>query len=85
MFEILFHSKARKVYERLPSKAVRLVEQAFIQMEQDPFFGPHIKRLHGPLAGLYRFRVGAYRIVYEIQPKKHMVIVLVIGSRGSVY
>jgi mRNA interferase RelE/StbE len=85
MFEVLLHAKARKVFERLPRKAVRLVEKAFRQLEQDPFFGPQIQRLHGPLAGLYRFRVGAYRIVYEIQEEKHVVVVFVIGSRGNVY
>lgn len=85
MFEVQLHIKARKSYERLPKQAVLLVDRGFALLESDPFSGPQIKRLHGPLAGLYRLRAGRYRIVYQIINDHQIVVVLVIGSRESVY
>lgn len=34
---------------------------------------------------LYRVRVGDYRVIYQIQNKKLLVLVVRIGSRGDVY
>ncbi len=85
MFEIVFTTKARKAYERLSKRAVRLVDRALASVERDPYAGPQIKRLHGTLDGLLRIRAGEYRILYEIQDSKRVVAVLVIGTRGNVY
>ncbi len=85
MFEVVFQERARKSYERLPSKVARLVDKAIPILERDPFSGPNIRRLHGELDGLFRLRVGSYRIIYEIDGQSHVVIILTIGSRESVY
>lgn len=85
MFKVVVHARAGKNYERLPDQAVRRINSAFDALEQNPFFGPHIKRLHGPLAGCYRLRVGNYRIVYHIDEADDTVIIDALGGRGSVY
>ena len=43
------------------------------------------KALTGPLAGLWRYRVGDYRIVCDIQDARLVVLVLDIGNRDHVY
>lgn len=48
------------------------------------------RQLGGPLqgshfAGLWRYRVGDYRILVEIQDGKLTVLVIGIGHRGEVY
>lgn len=45
---------------------------------------PGLKRLHAPV-DLYRVRVGAYRIVYEIRDAVLLVLVVRIGDRKEVY
>jgi len=40
--------------------------------------------LEGP-SSLYRIRVGDYRIVYQIQDRALVVLVVRIGHRGDVY
>ena len=41
--------------------------------------------LTGPLSGLWRYRVGDYRIICDIQDHKLVVLVVEIGHRSEVY
>jgi len=43
------------------------------------------KALSGPLGGLWRYRVGDYRLICEIQDGVLCVLVLKIGNRREVY
>lgn len=41
--------------------------------------------LAGPLSGLWRYRVGDYRIICDIQDHKLVVLVVEIGHRSDIY
>jgi len=41
--------------------------------------------LRGDLAGLWRYRVGDYRIICEIQDEQLVVLALAIGHRREIY
>jgi mRNA interferase RelE/StbE len=43
------------------------------------------KALHGAKRGLWRYRVGDYRLVCDIQDEKIMVLVLEVGHRKDVH
>ena len=43
------------------------------------------KALTGPLSGLWRYRVGDYRIICEIIDQRLVVLVVKIDHRSSVY
>ena len=43
------------------------------------------KALQGPLGDFWRYRVGDYRIICEIQDRKLTILVLQIGNRREVY
>lgn len=43
------------------------------------------KALTGPLGGLWRYRVGNYRIICDLQGKRLIILVLEIGHRGAIY
>lgn len=43
------------------------------------------KALTGPLGGLWRYRVGNYRIICDLQGKRLVILVLEIGHRGVIY
>lgn len=41
--------------------------------------------LKGDLAGLYKLRVGDYRVIYEILHSEEMLVVHMIGHRREIY
>lgn len=43
------------------------------------------KALLGSMAGLWRYRVGAYRIVCRIEDDRLVVLVVAVGHRSKVY
>ena len=45
----------------------------------------HPEPLAGDLAGLYKFRVGDYRILYEILEDEQTIVVHVIDHRSRIY
>jgi mRNA interferase RelE/StbE len=84
-FEIEFHRNAAKAYQRLPKAVKRRIDEAIETLRANPFYGKDICKLSGKLEGLYRLRVGEYRIVYRIIEEQQLVIVEAIGTRGEVY
>jgi mRNA interferase RelE/StbE len=43
------------------------------------------KPLAGQLAGLWRYRVGDYRVICQIEDGKLLILVVTIGHRGDIY
>ncbi|MFQ5813205.1 MAG: type II toxin-antitoxin system RelE/ParE family toxin [Anaerolineae bacterium] len=44
-----------------------------------------MKRLKEPLAGHFRYRVGDWRVTYQVDEQEHEVTVLLIAHRSKVY
>lgn len=54
-----------------------------IATDQDPRrFGQPLRR---NLAGRWKYRVGDYRLICEIQDSKILVLVLMVGHRSKIY
>jgi mRNA-degrading endonuclease RelE of RelBE toxin-antitoxin system len=47
--------------------------------------GDTVKPLTGNLAGLWRYRIGDYRLIYEPDMKKRLVVLLSFEARESAY
>lgn len=67
------------------AKAEKIVNylNAKIATDHDP--GRFGRGLHGNLAGIWRYRVGDYRILCEIRDDKIIVLVLHAGHRSKIY
>ena len=61
----------------------RIVER--LQWFAEHLDGLDLEPLSGDLAGLYKFRVGDYRVIYEFIAAERVVIVHFIGHRREVY
>ena len=86
IWRVEFDSQAEKELDRLdPQQAKRILKYLFdrIATDEDPrrFGDP----LRSNLAGLWRYRVGNYRIICDIQDNILLVLALRIGHRREVY
>jgi mRNA interferase RelE/StbE len=61
---------------------IRYLRQRIATSEDPRRFG---KPLTGDLKGLWRYRVGSYRIVAAIEDDRFVVLVVTVGHRREVY
>lgn len=58
---------------------------ALTALGDDPYrHDADVKKLTGP-SGLYRLRVGSYRIAYQINDGELVILVVKVGDRRDVY
>lgn len=69
----------RNLPKETKSKALSIIENA---LASEPRSG---KPLTGPYKGLWKYRIGDYRIIYSIEDKRLVVFVLRIRHRKDVY
>lgn len=64
-----------------------IAETIFLRMNwlAENFEAIERRALKGELAGLYKFRVGDYRIIYEVLESEKTIIVHSVGHRREVY
>lgn len=74
-------SRARKQLNRLPSKDKDKIQGVIDEMEQDPFVGD-IEKMVGQ-ENVWRRRIGAYRVFYEVFISQKMVHISIIHRRTS--
>jgi mRNA interferase RelE/StbE len=81
-----FNETARKQLKKLGSQAQREIlgylDERIASPESPRRFG---KALKADLSGLWRYRVGDYRILCQIQDHQLVVLVVAVGHRRQVY
>jgi mRNA interferase RelE/StbE len=68
--------------KKLPAHVRARILLAIEDIMSNPYAGV---RLRGELDGLLRWRTGEYRIIYKIDEEKHLVVLIDVGPRKSVY
>ena len=81
-YSILIAPAAKRDLKRLPKDALRRVSAAITSLADDPHPAGSTK-LSG--ADFYRIRVGDYRVIYQVQERQVIVLVLRVGHRRDVY
>lgn len=74
----IYDVKFRKIYKKL-------YDFVYPQLRINPFFGSNIKKLKGNFEGIYRYRIGNYRLFYLIENEKILVLILDIEERKDAY
>ena len=81
--EIRYKASVERELGKLPKDAARRVLDAIhVKLGNDPRAGRPLK---GGLRGLYRLRVGDYRVVYSFLADEEAVLVLKIADRKDAY
>lgn len=81
-YELVFKKSVAKDLRAFPSAHVRRILQRIRALANDPR-PPGCEKLSGQER--YRVRQGAYRIVYEIEDSRLVVLVVRVGHRRDVY
>jgi len=85
-WRIEFDERARRDLRKLDAtvqKRILKYLRAHVATEESP--RRHGKALKGMMAGLWKYRVGDYRLICEIQDVRVTVFVLRIGNRREIY
>ncbi|MEW6482837.1 MAG: type II toxin-antitoxin system RelE/ParE family toxin [bacterium] len=82
MYRIEYTKEAYRKIKNLDKRIKERLKKGIEFLANNPMIG---KRLTGPLVGRWSYRVGDYRIIYEIYPEKLVILVLSIGHRKEIY
>ncbi|MCW6663304.1 type II toxin-antitoxin system RelE/ParE family toxin [Aerococcaceae bacterium NML190073] len=85
-YRLVLSEGARKQIKKL-DKHVGLMLANEMKKRLDGLSNPrqHGKALVGDKKGLWRYRVGAYRIICDIQDDKLIILALEVGHRKNIY
>jgi len=80
-----FDKHSLKQLQKLDKAVVRQILDYMEEISklEDPF--TRSSGLSGNLAGLWRYRVGDYRVICDIQAKVVTIFVIEVGHRSEVY
>lgn len=84
-WEIILTKPSEKIYEKTDKETKKRLNNCFEELEKDPLYGINIKPLTGKLKGLYRYRVGDWRVIYRIFRETKVVEIIAILPRGNAY
>lgn len=84
MYRLRLLDTARKDLESLDpdigrriSKKLQWLAENLGQLQPQP--------LKGDLSGLYKFRIGDYRVIYELLPEEELILIHTLGHRRDIY
>lgn len=85
-WKVNFTSKAKKKLKKLsPPEQKQILDFVFNELEKLPNPTTIGNPLTGNLKGLWRYRVGNYRIICDIQKDILLVLVINVGHRKLIY
>ena len=84
MYRIVFTKQADRALRKMSRNTAHLIREKLDQLAQDPYArNPNLTKLQGRTG--YRLRVGDWRVIYEVEDDRLVILVLKIAPRGEVY
>ena len=85
-YKVILAEKARKALKKLDKQTSSLII-GWIEKNLEGCENPRIhgKGLTSNRSGQWRYRIGDYRLICEIQDKKIIIYVLEVGHRKKIY
>ncbi len=81
IYKINFTTKALRLIKKFPNQLKMLLQDDLKKLAVNPRLG---EKLSGR-TNHYRYRLGKYRVIYEIQDKELIILVVNFGHRKEVY
>lgn len=83
MYQLLIKNSAQRELDRLPKPDRGRIDRAIQQLRENP--RPHNSAKLSGVADSYRIRVGDYRVLYQIDDDRLIILVVTIAHRHQVY
>ena len=83
VYEVIFTHRSAKFIEALPRGHKQKLREIVENMGSNPFSYPY-RKIRGE-TNLYRIRLGKFRMLYEIDEKEKLVVILKVDKREKVY
>ena len=86
MYNLLYSKQSAKYIKKQDQITKKRIEDALLTLAENPYHTGvlDIKSLKG-IDSAFRLRVGDFRIIYELENEKLIILVIAVGSRGDVY
>lgn len=84
-WKVTWTKSASNYYKKMTKDYQLKVHEAIKELKAAPFPSKNVKRLHGELEGLCRYRIGKFRMIFRIIEETKEVRILAIASRGNAY
>lgn len=85
-YKLFYTSEVAKQIKKLDPSVKKLlkiwIEKHLLNTDNPRLYG---KQLVGDKKGLWRYRIGNYRLIVEIKDKQLIIIALSFGHRSSIY
>jgi mRNA interferase RelE/StbE len=82
-YQIEFTPCAERQIRKLPRMAQERIASVINSLQRNPR-PTGVKKLEAE-QDTYRFRTGDYRIIYQIQDRKLLILILTVGDRKDIY
>ncbi|MCB8934230.1 MAG: type II toxin-antitoxin system RelE/ParE family toxin [Anaerolineae bacterium] len=84
MYQVLYTKQAKRALLKLPHSVAQNIREKLTTIAQEPYSRHHnVTKLQNRPG--YRLRVGDWRVIYDVDNGKLIILVLKIASRGEVY
>jgi mRNA interferase RelE/StbE len=80
-YNLVYTRRAEKDIKKLNPSIKRQIGKAILKLQDSPLEYP--EKLTDPKIGTYRFRIGDYRVIFDIEGKD--IVILRAGHRKEIY
>lgn len=80
-YRLVYTRRAIKDIQKLEPEIKKRIGKVLLRYEDDPL--NYSEKLIDPKLGTYRFRIGDYRVIFDIEGKD--IVVLRVGHRRDIY
>ena len=80
-YTLFYTQRAERDIARLDSKTKERIGKTLLRYQEEPL--QYAERLSDPILGGYRFRIGDYRVIFDIEGNE--IVVLRVGHRWEIY
>ena len=80
-YKLVFTHRAERDIRKLDPKIKNRIGKTLLRFTQDPI--QYAEKLSDSLLGSFRFRIGDYRVIFDIEGDE--IVVLRVGHRREIY